>query len=80
MARIQGVPRSEARPMTRIVYRFGPRMMKKLTGRGARTGSGIEPIEIWAHQPKMMMGTFKLNQAVPARADQSSSESGTSSS
>ena len=55
MARIQGVSKSKAGPMVRLVYRLGPRMMKKLTGREPQTGSGIEPMEIWAHQPKMMM-------------------------
>jgi AhpD family alkylhydroperoxidase len=39
-------------------------MMKKLTGREPRTGNGIEPMEIWAHQPKMMIGMGKFNQAV----------------
>ena len=39
-------------------------MMKKLTGRVPQAGSGIEPMEIWAHQPKMMMGMGKFNQAV----------------
>ena len=64
MARIQGVPRSQAGPMAKLAYRFGPRMMKKLTGRDPHTGSGIEPIEIWAHQPKMMVGMGRFNQAV----------------
>jgi alkylhydroperoxidase family enzyme len=64
MARIQGVSKGEAGPTVRLVYRLGPRMMKKLTGRAPRAGSGIEPIEIWAHQPKMMMGMGKFNQAV----------------
>jgi alkylhydroperoxidase family enzyme len=64
MARIQGVAKQQAGPMVRLVYRFGPRMMKKMTGRAPQTGTGMEPVEIWAHQPKMMMGTFKFNQAV----------------
>jgi AhpD family alkylhydroperoxidase len=64
MARIQGVSKREARPMVRLVYSLGPRMMKKLTGRVPQTGSGIEPMEIWAHQPKMMIGMGKFNQAV----------------
>ncbi|MGO9975076.1 MAG: carboxymuconolactone decarboxylase family protein [Solirubrobacteraceae bacterium] len=64
MARIQGVSKSGAGPMVRLVYRFGPRMMKKLTGRPPQIGSGIEPIEIWAHQPKMMIGMGRFNQAV----------------
>jgi len=38
--------------------------MKKMTGRDAVLGSGIEPIEIWAHQPKMMSGMGKFQQAV----------------
>ena len=64
MARINGVSKSQAGPIVRVVYRFGPRMVKKLTGREPQTGSGIEPIEVWAHQPKMMMGMGKFNQAV----------------
>src|ERR1700685_1524040 len=64
MARIQGVPRSQAGPVVKLVYRFGPRVMKKLTSRDPQTGSGLEPIEVWAHQPKMMMGMGRFNQAV----------------
>jgi alkylhydroperoxidase family enzyme len=64
MARIEGVPKSKAGPMVKLVYSFGPRMMKKLTGRDPQTGNGIEPMEIWAHQPKMMMGMGRFNQAV----------------
>ena len=64
MARIEGVSRSQAGPVVKLVYRFGPRAMKKLTGRDPRTGNGIEPIQIWAHQPKMMMGMGRFNQAV----------------
>jgi 4-carboxymuconolactone decarboxylase len=50
--------------MVKLAYRFGPKMMRKLTGRDPRTGSGIEPMEIWAHQPKMMIGMGRFNQAV----------------
>ena len=64
MTRIEGVSKSQAGPIVKLVYRFGPRAMKKLTGRDPQTGNGIEPIEIWAHQPKMMMGMGKFNQAV----------------
>jgi 4-carboxymuconolactone decarboxylase len=39
-------------------------MTKKLTGREPQSGSGLEPIEIWAHQPKMMLGMGRFNQAV----------------
>ena len=64
MARIQGVSRKQAGPMVKLVYRFGPRMMKKMTGREPQTGSGLEPVEIWAHQPKMMTAMGKFNQAL----------------
>jgi AhpD family alkylhydroperoxidase len=64
MARIEGVPKRKAGPMVKLIYRLGPRMMKKLTGREPQTGSGMEPIAIWAYQPKMMMAMGKFNQAV----------------
>ena len=50
--------------MVKLVYWFMRKGMKKLTGREAAHGSGIEPIEIWAHQPKMMSGMGKFQQAV----------------
>ncbi|HWG27405.1 MAG TPA: hypothetical protein VG296_25055, partial [Actinospica sp.] len=64
MARIEKVSKRDAGPMVRLIYRLGPRMMKKLAGRTPETGSGLEPMEIWAYQPKMMMGMGKFNQAV----------------
>jgi alkylhydroperoxidase family enzyme len=64
MARIEGVSKSKAGPVVKLIYRFGPRMMKKLTGREPQRGSGMEPMEIWAYQPKMMMGMGRFNQAV----------------
>jgi len=64
MARIQGVPQDQAGPTVKLVYLFMRRGMKKLSGRAAANGSGIEPVEIWAHQPKMMSGMGKFQQAV----------------
>jgi hypothetical protein len=64
MARIEGVSKSQAGPVVKLVYRFGPRAMKKLAGRNPQTGTGIEPIQIWAYQPKMMMGMGWFSQAV----------------
>jgi alkylhydroperoxidase family enzyme len=64
MARIEGVTKSEAGPVVRLTYRFGPKMMKRLTGREPQRGSGIEPMEIWAYQPKMMIGMGRFNQAI----------------
>ena len=64
MARIQGVQKSQAGPIVKLVYRLGPRMMRKLTGREASIGSGLEPTEIWAHKPKLMMAMGKFNGAI----------------
>ena len=64
MARIQGVQRDQAGPMVRLVYWFMRKGMTKMTGRQPAYGSGIEPVEIWAYQPKMMSGMGKFQQAV----------------
>jgi 4-carboxymuconolactone decarboxylase len=64
MARIQGVSQDQAGPVVKLVYRFMRRGMKKLTGRAPAHGNGIEPVEVWAHQPKMMSGMGKFQQAV----------------
>ena len=62
MARLQGVPKSKASP-SEDGLSVRPKMMKKLTGRGPTSGTGLEPMEIWAYQPKMMIGMGRLNQA-----------------
>ena len=64
MARIHGVSKDQAGPIVKLVYRFMRRGTKKMTGREAAHGSGIEPLEIWARQPKMMSGMGKFQQAV----------------
>jgi AhpD family alkylhydroperoxidase len=64
MARIQGVAPDQAGPVVKLVYRFMRRGMKRMTGRDPARGTGIEPLEIWAHQPKMMSGMGKFQQAV----------------
>ena len=64
MARVQGVPQDQAGPMVKLVYWFMRRGMNKLTGREAARGSGIEPVEIWAYQPKMLSGMGKFQGAV----------------
>jgi alkylhydroperoxidase family enzyme len=60
MARIEGVSKDQAGPVVRLVYRFMTRGMKKLTGREPARGNGSEPVQIWAHRPKLMtaMGKF----------------------
>jgi AhpD family alkylhydroperoxidase len=64
MARIEGVPQDRAGLTVKLVYWFMRKGMKKLTGRVAPRGSGFEPVELWAHQPKMMSGMGKFQQAV----------------
>jgi AhpD family alkylhydroperoxidase len=64
VVRMQGVPKSKASPVIKMTYRFGPRMMKRLAGRAPQRSNGIEPMEIWAYQPKMMIGMGRFNHAV----------------
>ncbi len=64
MARIEGVSQQQAGPMVKLVYRFMTRGMKKLTGRDPARGTGLEPLEVWARQPKMMTAMGKFQGAV----------------
>jgi AhpD family alkylhydroperoxidase len=64
MARINGVQQPGAGLKVKLVYLFMRKGMTKLTGREAAHGSGIEPVQIWAHKPKMMSGMGKFQQAV----------------
>jgi hypothetical protein len=64
MARIQGVPQDRAGPIIKLVYRLMRRRTKKMTGREAVRGSGIEPVDVWAGGPKMMSGMGKFQQVV----------------
>lgn len=61
MARVAAVPASEAGWMVKLAYRFGPRMMKRLTGRVPE--HGLEPMGLFAHIPKVMMAYFRLEGA-----------------
>lgn len=64
MARITGVPRSKASPKVRLLLWLMPKMTKRMTGREPQRGSGIEPMEIWAYQPKMLSALGKFNQGI----------------
>jgi alkylhydroperoxidase family enzyme len=64
MARIEGVQNNKAGLTVKLFYRLGPRMMRKLAGGQPSAGNGLEPIEIWAHKPKLMMAMGKFNGAV----------------
>ncbi len=67
MARVQGVSKQDAGPMVKLVYWFMSRGMRKLTGRAPARGSGIEPLEVWARQPKLMSAMGKFQGAVRKR-------------
>jgi alkylhydroperoxidase family enzyme len=67
MARIDAVSRKQAGPTVKFVYKLGPMMVKRLTGREPQTGTGIEPMEIWAHQPRMMVAMGRFNGAIRKR-------------
>jgi alkylhydroperoxidase family enzyme len=47
--------------MVKLAYRFGPRMMKRLTGRVPE--HGLEPMGLFAHIPKVMRAYFRLEGA-----------------
>jgi AhpD family alkylhydroperoxidase len=65
MARINGVQQADAGLKVKLVYWFMRKGMAKMTGRTpAAGGSGIEPIEVWAHQPKLLSGMGKFQQAM----------------
>jgi AhpD family alkylhydroperoxidase len=65
MARINGVQTAEAGLKVKLVYWFMRKGMTRMTGRApAADRSGIEPVEVWAHQPKMLSGMGRFQQAV----------------
>jgi AhpD family alkylhydroperoxidase len=64
MARIEGVSKKQAGPVVKLIYRLMTRGMKKMTGRDPARGSGIEPLQLWARQPKMMSAMGKFQGAV----------------
>jgi alkylhydroperoxidase family enzyme len=64
MARIQGVAQGDAGLTVKLAYWYMRRAMRQMTGSEPRRGSGIEPIELWAHQPKMLSGMGKMEGAV----------------
>jgi AhpD family alkylhydroperoxidase len=65
MARINGAQHADAGLKIKLVYWFMRKGMAKMTGRAPAAGrSGIEPIEVWAHQPKLLSGMGRFQQAV----------------
>jgi 4-carboxymuconolactone decarboxylase len=61
MARIAGVSAKTAGPIVKIAYYFSRRQMGKLTGR--QPERMIEPVEVFAYLPKLLMAYGRLEQA-----------------
>jgi AhpD family alkylhydroperoxidase len=63
MTRIAGVPRSKAGPFVRVTYWMARRKTKQLSGREL----GLEPIEIYAHTPRLLFGYGMLEQSAASK-------------
>jgi AhpD family alkylhydroperoxidase len=63
MTRIAGVPKRKAGPFVRVVYGMARRKMKQITGQEL----GLEPIEIYAHTPRLLFGYGMLEQSVASK-------------
>ena len=61
MARIAGVSAHEAGPYVKLAYHFTRRSIAQLTGR--EPARIIEPLEMYAHVPRLLRGYAKLEQA-----------------
>jgi AhpD family alkylhydroperoxidase len=65
MTRIEGVPRSKAGPLVRVIYHMTRRKVKQIAG-GERA-LRIEPVEVYAHVPRLLLGYGVLEQSVAAK-------------
>jgi AhpD family alkylhydroperoxidase len=61
MSRIAGVKSREAGPLTRLILAVARRKTGQLTGR--RTERMIEPVEVYAHRPRLLIGYGMLEDA-----------------
>jgi AhpD family alkylhydroperoxidase len=65
MTRIEGVPTSAAGPVVRLAYRMARRKARQIAG--ADRELRIEPLEIYAHAPRLLVGYGMLEQSVAAK-------------
>jgi 4-carboxymuconolactone decarboxylase len=61
MTRIAGVPREDAGPFVRLVYSITRRKAKQIAARDAELR--IEPVELFAHAPRLLFGYGVLEQS-----------------
>lgn len=66
MSRISRVSSSQARPLTRLVLSVARRKTGQLAGR--ETESMIEPLELYAHAPRLLIG-YGMLEGATARLD-----------
>jgi AhpD family alkylhydroperoxidase len=64
MTRIQGVPDGEAGPLVRLIYRVARRRAKQIA---AGREMSLEPLEIYAHAPRLLLGYGMLEQSVASK-------------
>jgi AhpD family alkylhydroperoxidase len=65
MSRIAGVPPAQASPFVRLVYSITRRKVKQITG-GDRDRP-VEPIELFAHAPRLLFGYGMIEQSFASR-------------
>jgi AhpD family alkylhydroperoxidase len=65
MSRMAGVPDRQAGPVVRLVYRLTRRETNRIAGR--ELGQLIEPIGIYAHAPRLLVGYGIFEKAVASR-------------
>jgi AhpD family alkylhydroperoxidase len=61
VARIAGIPRSQASPRVRLVYWFTRRALSRLAGRSPE--AMLEPLELFAYVPGLLAAYGRLEQA-----------------
>jgi AhpD family alkylhydroperoxidase len=61
MSRIAGVKTNKAGPLTRVILFLARRKTGQLTGR--RTERMIEPLEVYAHRPRLLIGYGMMEDA-----------------
>ncbi len=64
MTRIAGVPKRQAGPFVRMTYWMARRKTKQISGGRAL---GLEPIELYAHTPRLLFGYGMLEQSSAAK-------------
>jgi 4-carboxymuconolactone decarboxylase len=65
MSRIAGVPASQASPFVRLAYWMTRRKTQQITG--SETERPVEPVELFAHAPRLLFGYGMLEQSFASK-------------